>query len=305
MSLVRRSLALVGALSASAVLAGCGQLGPDASGDGPRAVASFYPLAWVTEQVAGEDWTVQNLTQPGQEPHDLTLDVAQTAALESADLVVLEHGFQPAVDASADTADVPVLDATEVVDLRGADAHADDGHDHESGDLDPHFWLDPLLMADLGDATAERLAEVDPDAADTYRANAADLRTRLEELDAEYADGLASCERDTAVVSHEAFGYLERYGVHFEAIAGLSPDAEATAADLGRLQDLITTEGVTTVFSERLASPKMSQTLADDLGIDTAVLDPIEGLSDDTAGEDYLSLMRENLEALRLANGCA
>ena len=99
MSLVHRSLALVGELSASAVLAGCGQLGPDASGDGPRAVASFYPLAWVTEQVAGEDWTVENLTQPGQEPHDLTLDVAQTAALESADLVVLEHGFQPAVDA--------------------------------------------------------------------------------------------------------------------------------------------------------------------------------------------------------------
>jgi zinc transport system substrate-binding protein len=138
-----------------------------------------------------------------------------------------------------------------------------------------------------------------------YEANAADLRAGLEELDAEYTDGLASCERDVTVVSHQAFGYLERYGVHFEAIAGLSPDAEPTAADLGRLQDLITTEGVTTVFSERLASPKMSQTLADDLGIDTAVLDPLEGLSDETAGEDYLSLMRQNLDALRQANGCA
>jgi zinc transport system substrate-binding protein len=209
------------------------------------------------------------------------------------------------VDASAETADAPVLDAAEEVELRGADAHEEDGHDHDSDDLDPHFWLDPLLMADLGDAVAGRLAEVDPGAADTYAANAADLRSEMEALDGEYTDGLASCERDVTVVSHQAFGYLERYGVHFEAIAGLSPDAEPTAADLGRLQDLITAEGVTTVFSERLASPKMSQTLAEDLGIETAVLDPIEGLSDETADEDYLSLMRQNLAALQQANGCA
>ena len=107
------------------------------------------------------------------------------------------------------------------------------------------------------------------------------------------------------MVSHQAFGYLARYGLDFEPIAGLSPDAEATAADLARLQELITEDGVTTVFSERLVSPKMAETLADDLGVSTAVLDPIEGLSDDTADEDYLSLMRENLTALQQANGCS
>ena len=107
------------------------------------------------------------------------------------------------------------------------------------------------------------------------------------------------------MVSHQAFGYLTRYGLDFEPIAGLSPDAEATAADLGHLQELITEDGVTTVFSERLVSPKMAETLADDLGVSTAVLDPIEGLSDETAEEDYLSLMRENLTALQQANGCS
>ncbi len=106
------------------------------------------------------------------------------------------------------------------------------------------------------------------------------------------------------MVSHDAFGYLAPYGLHVEGIAGLSPDAEPTPADLARLQDLITTDGITTVFAERLGSQKSSQTLADDLGITTAVLDPIEGLGDETADEDYLSLMRENLAALQLANGC-
>ena len=119
-----------------------------------------------------------------------------------------------------------------------------------------------------------------------------------------HADGLRGCERQTVVVSHDAFGYLAKYGLRFEAIAGLSPDAEPTPADLARLQQLIDTDGITTVFSERLVSPRLSQTLADDMGITTAVLDPIEGLSDETADEDYLSLMRENLAALELANGC-
>jgi zinc transport system substrate-binding protein len=317
MSLAFRSVALAGLLTTTVLLAGCGQLGAADTGSGRRAVASFYPLAWVTERVAGDDWTVENLTQPGQEPHDLTLDVAQTAALEQADLVVLEEGFQPAVDETAANVDAPVLDAASVLDLLPASADEHEGEteeehaehegeeEHAHGDLDPHFWLDPLMVADFADAVADELGEVDPDGAQAYADNAQELRTELEDLDRAWTDGLASCERTTTVVSHQAFGYLMRYGLEFEPIAGLSPDAEATAADLAHLQELITEDGVTTVFSERLVSPKMAETLADDLGVDTAVLDPIEGLSDDTADEDYLSLMRQNLAALQQANGCS
>ena len=289
-----RLIALTAALAGTVLLAGCGQLPGTSSGDGRRAVASFYPLAWVTERVAGDGWTVENLTQPGQEPHDLALTIAQTAAVESADVVVLEEGFQPAVDTAAEGSDAPVVDAAAVVDLVP-----------EGGDVDPHFWLDPLLVADVADAVADQLADVDPDTATAYADNAAALRTELEAVDQDYADGLARCERSVTVVSHDAFGYLARYGLDFEPIAGLSPDAEPTAADLGRLQALIASDGVTTVFSERLVSSKMADTLAGDLGVTSAVLDPIEGLSDDTSGEDYLSLMRENLTALQAANGCS
>jgi zinc transport system substrate-binding protein len=324
MSLATRSLPLTSLLTATVLLAGCGQVGDDQAGNGRRAVASFYPLAWVTERVAGDDWTVENLTQPGQEPHDLELTIVQTATLEEADLVVLEEGFQPAVDAAAEGTDAPVVDVATVVDLlpasgdqdphageteeehaehAGAEESEEEGHD--DGDVDPHFWLDPLLVADFADAVADELSEVDPDGAGAYADNAARLRSDLEALDQEYTDGLADCERTTTVVSHQAFAYLGRYGLDLEPIAGLSPDAEPTAADLARLQDLIAEDGVTTVFSERLVSPKMAQTLADDLGVTTAVLDPIEGLSDETAEEDYLSLMRENLTALQQANGCS
>jgi zinc transport system substrate-binding protein len=300
-----RPVTLATALASVLLLAGCGG-SADGAGNGRSAVAAFYPLAWVTGRVAGDEWTVENLTGPGTEPHDLSLDIKQTAAVAGADLVVLEHDFQPAVDETVETnaTDAEVVDAAEVVDLMPASEHEHEEAGHEDGDVDPHFWQDPLLMADLGDAIADRLADLDPDGAATYEQNAADLRDDLEALDAQFAEGLARCERTTTVVSHEAFSYLSRYGLQFEAIAGLSPDAEATPADLARLQELIRTEGITTVFSERLASSTMADSLAGDLGLESAVLDPIEGLSDETADQDYLSLMGENLQALRTANAC-
>ena len=305
-------LLLAGCLGAVPALAGCAAFSDDDDGTGsaPRVVAAFYPLQYAAERVAGDLAEVENLTQAGKEPHDLELTINETALVANASVVVYEHEFQPAVDAAVDeNAEGEVLDVSDaagLVPVEEEEGHEEEeeGHD-EHGELDPHFWLDPLRMADVGDAIADRLAEVDPDNADEYGANAADLRADLERLDAAYTSGLSDCERDTIVVSHDAFGYLgRRYGIHLAPIAGLSPDAEPTAADLARLQDLIEDEGVTTVFSERLAPPRLSRTLAEDMGITTEILDPIEGLTDETAGEDYLSVMEQNLEALERANGC-
>lgn len=329
--------ALLLALPLTLAAGGCAAFSDDAgsdgagSGEGPvKVAAAFYPLAFVAERVGGDDVQVSNLTSPGAEPHDLELTVEETADIEAAQLVLVEHGLQPAVDdAASQLGGDRVLDAADVVELIPAsadvvaeeqaeegehsedehsDEHADehsegDGHDH--GDVDPHFWQDPTRMATLTTAVADRLAEIDPDHADDYRANGEALVGDLQDLDAAYTSGLANCQRDTIVVSHDAFSYLGRYGLTVEGIAGLSPDAEPTPADLQRLQGLITSDGITTVFSERLVSPRLAQSLADDLGITTAILDPIEGLSSDTSDEDYLSLMQENLTALEKANGCS
>ncbi|MBB6629386.1 zinc ABC transporter substrate-binding protein [Nocardioides sp. KIGAM211] len=285
----------VACLSGSLVLGGCAAFtGSDTAGI--QVATAFYPLEYVAQRVAGDLGTVQNLTAPGKEPHDLELTIRETAAVAGADLVVYESGFQPAVDAAVDqnsTGDV--LDATDVVELE----------DYADGQVNPHFWQDPLRMAALGDAVAKHLADLDPDHADTYRTNAADLRSDLEDLDTAYADGLADCERTTIVVSHDAFGYLAKYGLDMAPIAGLSPDAEPTPADLAKLQDLIRSDGITTVFGERLVSPRLTQSLADDMGITAAVLDPLEGLTADDEDADYLSIMTDNLHALEKANGCS
>lgn len=306
-------------LSAAALLAsGCSAFsegGGESSGGsgGPTVVAAFYPLAWLTERVTeGTDAEVELLTTPGSEPHDLELDVSKTAQVAEADLVVYEADFQPAVDDTiAQNAQGDTLDVAGLADLvpveESAEEHeehaGEEEHDHDHGSLDPHFWQDPVRVAAVADAVAGELASLDEDNADTYEANAAALRKDLEALDASYAAGLADCTRDTIVVSHDAFGYLEKYGLHIASIVGLSPDAEPTAAVLAELQDLIKEEGITTVFSEPL-KPALGEGIAADLGLTNGVLDPIEGLSDATSGEDYLSLMESNLTSLQSANGC-
>jgi zinc transport system substrate-binding protein len=254
-------------------------------------VTSLYPLQFVAEQIGGPYVDVQDLTHPGQEPHDLELTVRQTAEVADADLVVYAKGLQPAVDDTV-AADGPsrTVDASAAAGLR---------------DGDPHFWLDPERLARVAEAVTAQLSKVDPDHAAAYDRRLADLRDRLEALDRDFRAGLARCRTTTVVVSHDAFGYLEKYGLTFAPIVGLSPEAEPSPAHLAALERLAREKGVTTVFSETLTSAATAHTLATELGLRTAVLDPVEGLTDATSGEDYLTLMRADLAALREAGNCA
>ena len=129
----------------------------------------------------------------------------------------------------------------------------------------------------------------------------------MDALDAAFAAGLADCRVTTLVTNHAAFGYLAAaYGLTQAAISGLAPDTEPTPDRIAELVDLVHRDGVTTVFSEALVSPEVAQTLADEAGVDVAVLDTLEGLTPDEvdAGQDYGSVMRRNLETLRGGLDC-
>lgn len=272
------------------LLAGCGSAAGD--GDGTQVLTSFYPLEFVTERVGGDRIEVASLTPPGAEPHDLELTPRDVAEISEADLVVVLDGFQPAVDTAVEgQAPDTSLDVAPAADL-------------EAGD--PHFWLDPLRLADVADAVAERLVEMDPEGAQTFGDNAADLRADLEALDGELSAGLAGCESTDLVTSHDAFGYLaQRYGLTQVGVAGLSPEAEPQPGALAEVTDYVSEHGVTTIFTETLVSPEISEAVAAETGASSAVLDPLEGLTDESAGDDYLEVMRSNLDALREGLRCS
>ena len=296
---------MVGPVVVMGLLAGCGGGGGGAGSDGVEVVASFYPLAEAAERVAGDRASVSNLTPAGAEPHDLELATDQVEDLEDADLVVvLGRGFQPAVEQVAERREGPTLELLRELPVPAEGDVAEEG---EEG-LDPHVWLDPGMMASIVDEVAASLAELDPEGADVYEANAAAYRRELEALGDRYEDGLAACERSTIVVAHEAFGWLaERYDLTQEGIAGLSPEAEPSPARLAELSDLVAELGITTVFTEALVSPRVAEALAREAGVEVAVLDPIEGISDERLadGARYTSVMEENLDVLTAALGCA
>jgi zinc transport system substrate-binding protein len=160
-------------------------------------------------------------------------------------------------------------------------------------------------MAEATRAFVSTMAEADPAHAGYYRAQGRRLVRDLGRVDTEYRRTLANCRVDTIVVSHDAFEYLaRRYGVDVVPIAGLEPDAEPSLQRLHDLANLIRDRGVTTVFFETLASPDLAESLAGDVGVRSAVLDPIEGLSSDDPDATYLTLMRQNLAALAKAGDC-
>jgi zinc transport system substrate-binding protein len=258
----------------------------------------------VAERVAGRHAAVTSLTQPGAEPHDVELTPRQVGSLSSADLVVYEKSFQPAVDQAVDQSGAPdVLDTATVVPLEPL-ATPDEGH--EDAGLDPHVWLDPTHVARIATAMAQRLAARDAAHAADYRANARRLADELDTLDAEFRSGLASCARTDFITTHAAFGYLaRRYGLTQIGITGLTPDAEPSPARVAQVQREAAQHGLTTIFYETLVSPAIAQSVAGDLGLRTDVLDPVEGITDASRGRDYLAVMRSNLTALEKANGCS
>ena len=294
------------ALAVCVLATGCSSTSTGSGTGRLNVVVAFYPLQYVTEQVGGDQVSVTNLTKPGVEPHDLELTAKQVASVAFADLVFYEKGFQAAVDSAVATEKPKqVLDAASIVPLRTTPGFVGEGAAPSTSALDPHTWLDPQTMEKYATAVADELSHARPASSATFHQRADALVQQLTTLDHEFSTGLASCQRTVFVTSHAAFGYLaERYGLEQVGIAGLTPDSEPTPAHIAEVQKIAQEKGVTTIFSETLASPALADALAKDLGLKTDVLDPLEGITSSSRGTDYPSVMRSNLSALKAAGGC-
>ncbi|MFV0464375.1 MAG: metal ABC transporter substrate-binding protein [Nostocoides sp.] len=313
-SRVRAVLTFTVVLGAT-TLAGCSS-GTDTSipspGDTITVDASFYPLEYLVTRIGGEHVNVSTLTKPGAEPHDLELAPAQVTDMTKATLVVYESGLQPSVDAAvAQVAKDHSFDVVPAADLTlhrepEASGHAPTDDGDANPEMDPHFWLDPVRYSAVATAIGAKLAEVDPDHAADYAANTDKVTNDLAELHKAYVEGLGNCATTQLVTGHAAFGYLaERYGFNPVAINGVSPDVEPNAADMKAIVDLVRTGNVTTVYAETLVSPALAEQIGKETGAAVKVLDPIEAITDQSSGKDYLEVMRSNLATLETGQRCS
>jgi zinc transport system substrate-binding protein len=275
-------------------------------------VASFYPMAFLAEQIGGDHVNVTSLTQPGQEPHDLEISAKQTAALQESDAVLYLKNLQPSVDDAVAQSEVKTkIDAASLTTLEkhgnevgGHAAEHDDHENEELAGLDPHIWLDPVRYSQVAEGVGKAFEKADPDHAADYKKNTAALVKKLGALNTQFEDGLKNTKTKVFITTHAAFGYLaERYGLTEEAINGLDPESEPSAARVKDLEKMAKADGVTTVFYETLVSDKTAKTIAADANLKTDVLDPIEGITSKSRGKDYFSVQEANLKALQTALG--
>ena len=309
------ALSLVGA---TALLAGCGAAGStteNTESDKLQVVTTFYPMYDFTKQVAQDDADVSMLLEAGMEVHSFEPSSQMIAEIQDADVFIYNspemETWVPDVLASIDTSDMVVICASDAITLLEyeGEAHA---HDHESEEeganaghshtVDPHVWLDPVLAQTEVSTIAEGLAEADPDNAEDYLENAGIYNGKLNELDEAYRAAFEGTENRTFVTQHAAFAYLAaRYDLNQISVTGLNAEVEPSAAALATLSDYVKANNISHIYFENNASSQTAETLAEEDGVELAVLSPLEGITeeDQKKGSDYISVMLENLEALK------
>ncbi|MBP6247239.1 MAG: zinc ABC transporter substrate-binding protein [Trichococcus sp.] len=309
------ALSLVGA---TALLAGCGAAGStteNTESDKLQVVTTFYPMYDFTKQVAQDDAEVSMLLEAGMEVHSFEPSSQMIAEIQDADVFIYNspemETWVPDVLASIDTSDMVVICASDAITLLEyeGEAHA---HDHESEEeganaghshtVDPHVWLDPVLAQTEVSTIAEGLAEADPDNAEDYLENAGIYNGKLNELDEAYRAAFEGTENRTFVTQHAAFAYLAaRYDLNQISVTGLNAEVEPSAAALATLSDYVKANNISHIYFENNASSQTAETLAEEVGVELAVLSPLEGITeeDQKEGSDYISVMLDNLEALK------
>lgn len=298
-------------------LTACGQTNEqDKAGksDKIKVVTTFYPMYDFAKNVVGDAGDVQLLIPAGTEPHDYEPSAKDIAKITDADVFVynsheLETWVKDVLE-NVDEKKVAVVEAAGSIDLMKGAAHEDD-HDEEEADhddhdhdheLDPHVWLDPVLAQKEVEAIRDALVKKYPEQKETFEKNAAAYIEKLKDLDTEYKEAFKEAKNKTFVTQHAAFGYLaKQYGLKQESIAGISPDQEPSPSRLAELKKYIQEHNVSVIYFETSASSKVAETLARETKVELAVLNPLESITqkEQDQGEDYISVMKENLEALK------
>jgi zinc transport system substrate-binding protein len=279
------------------------------------AVALFYPLYDVTRNIAGDKISVKSFIPAGVEPHSFDPSPSDLMSLSQAKVFVgtginfegMEERFENSLNKDAVT--IHAFDGIDLIE--GVDVHEEESeeeHDAETEEheevegVDPHVWLSPKNMIIIANNVKEGLKRANPENTDFYERNAASYVSQLQQLDSDFHTGLSSCKKDKILTTHAAFSYLARdYGFEQVPVYGLSPEAEPTPHQIIALIEAAKANDLKYVFYEELVDPRVSQTIASEVGAQTLALNPVESGS---ADESYISIMRGNLNNLRVALEC-
>lgn len=293
-------------------------------------VASNYPIYYFVSSVAGDSLNTINLVPPGVEPHDWEPGTQDMKILEEAKAFIYNGaGMEPWVKdvigglANKEIKTLVMEDGINLIknedeekdehhhhehkhkeDEKDEHEEEEDEHHHHHGEFDPHIWLSLKNAVIEINNIKNFLTELLPENKDLYEKNSQEIINKITELDKKYSEELSSYKGKNIVVAHEAFAYLCRdYSLNQLGIEGVFADSEPTPTKMKEIIEFVKKNNVKVIFFESLASPKVAEVIAKETGATTDMLNPIEGLTEEdiAAGKDYLSIMQDNLEALKNA----
>ncbi|MGK7885063.1 MAG: zinc ABC transporter substrate-binding protein [Crocosphaera sp.] len=293
---------------------------------GPKIVTTFLPVHLFTKAVVGDTGQVDILISPGNEVHDYQATPEDAKLLAQADVLV-ENGlgmeaFLSDLVANAGNSELQQIDSSEGIeamdgehghdehkhdehkhdehkhDEHGHDEHGHDehGHGHHHPEGNPHVWLDPVLAQQQVANIRDRLIEIDPDNADSYRSNAQAYIEQLQQLDNEFKEKLAPVQGCNFITFHDAFPYLaQRYGLEQEAIVEI-PEESITPQNIQRIKQITEEHSVKALLTEPGIEDKRVEQISSDLNLSLEEINPLE--AGETDPQYYFVAMQGNLEAL-------
>jgi zinc transport system substrate-binding protein len=319
-------------LTLSLLLTGCGskevvKTGENKEKNSLTVYTTIYPLEDFTKKIGGSYVEVKSIYPPNVDAHSFEPSTKDMIALANSDLFIYTgvgiEGFAEKATEALEKEDVQVLKAADGIDLIEStdDNHHDDeeghsdenegehtesenheGEEHNHGDVDPHVWLDPVLSIALANNIKNSLSKLIPEHAAEFETNFKQLKSELEKLDQEFKTTIESSKTKNLLVSHDAYGYLERrYGIETIAISGLSPTQEPTQKELQAIIEESTEHNIHYVIFEQNVSTKVAKIIQEEIGAKALTLHNLEAITEENIirNDDYFSIMRKNLETIK------
>ncbi len=296
-----------------ASVSACGYLDQGNEDNGHQSLTiytSMYPIYDFTRTIAGERANVKQIIPPGVEPHAYRPTAKDLIQLNDADaMIYLGAGLEQWAEQAKTTVqtNVEFVKLSEKIDLipleKTGHDHADSSH-HES-ENDPHYWLDPMRAKTMAESIKNLLIKLDPKGEAIYKQRYETVVAKLNDLDQAYSKLVNTTSNKDILVSHAAFGYLaKRYGLKQIPISGISPNETPTPRKLKHTIEQAKRHDIKYIFFSKLVNTEVAEALQERLGTDPLVLNPIANVSKQTfddRGVSYFSLMRDNLNQLKIA----
>lgn len=271
---------------------------------------TFDAMKELTEAVAGGKVNISVIIPPGMEPHDFEPKAKDLLFLSKADAVVynglgMEFWLERALNA-VNNKKLIKIEASKGVDvIKSGHNHEEcdcgldhgDGHEHcHHGEFDPHIWLSLSSAKIMVKNIADGLCFADKKNADFYKANAEKYIAELDFILKEYTEKFAKIKNKHFVTGHAAFAYLCRdFNLKQEAVTGIFAEGEPNAKKLAELVEYCRENNVKVIFSEELANPEISRTLAKEINAKIEKIYTIESSED---GLSYLDRMKANIKKI-------